>query len=193
MWEAIQGGVDILFTNAAEATELAKCRPILWRCGTMSRTDISPASSQAEAAALCLGPHCPGLVCVTDGSQGLCCRRAWVRCEESPQSGSLEAPIDTTGAGDAWCAGFLFGLLYQGGDLTQLGRLAARAASAVISHTGPTLTKDDAATIVRETWVQRPAKSSVARERLFPTPKRIFIPSVIPSVINEHRCEVATT
>ncbi len=174
MWEAIQAGVDILFTNAAEATELAKCRPIV-EVPPISRTDISPASSQAEAAALCLGPHCPGLVCVTDGSRGSVVVGVG-EMRRIPPVWKPEAPIDTTGAGDAWCAGFLFGLLYQGGDLTQLGRLAARAASAVISHTGPTLTKDDAATIVRETWVQRPAKSSVARERLFPTPQTYFHP-----------------
>ena len=72
MWECIRAGVDILFTNAAEATALAKCRLV-----DASHTSqyplyhsLSPATSQAEAAALCLGPHCPGLVCVTDGSRG---------------------------------------------------------------------------------------------------------------------------
>ena len=166
MWEAIQGGVDILFTNAAEATELAKCRPIL-EVRHVSRTDISPASSQAEAAALCLGPHCPGLVCVTDGSRGSVVVGVG-EMRRIPPVWKPRAPIDTTGAGDAWCAGFLFGLLYQGGDLTQLGRLAARAASAVISHTGPTLTKNDAASIVSETWVKRPAKANVVNN-MFPT------------------------
>ena len=74
MWEAIQGGVDILFTNAAEATELAKCRPIL-EVRHVSRTDISPASSQAEAAALCLGPTLPGTGLRDGWLAGLCCRR----------------------------------------------------------------------------------------------------------------------
>ena len=174
MWDAIQAGVDILFTNAAEATELAKCRPIM-EVPRTSRTDISPASSQAEAAALCLGPHCPGLVCVTDGSRGSVVVGVG-EMRRIPPVWKPEAPIDTTGAGDAWCAGFLFGLLYQGGDLTQLGRLAARAASSVISHTGPTLTKDDAASIVCETWVKRPATSKRMNEQLFPTPQTYFQP-----------------
>ena len=174
MWEAIQAGVDILFTNAAEATELAKCRPVV-EIPDISRTDISPASSQAEAAALCLGPHCPGIVCVTDGSRGSVVVGVG-EMRRIPPVWKPEAPIDTTGAGDAWCAGFLFALLYQGGDLTQIGRMAARAASAVISHTGPTLTKDDAGTIISETWVARPANSNVEHTRHFPTPQTYYHP-----------------
>jgi sugar/nucleoside kinase (ribokinase family) len=44
--------------------------------------------------------------------------------------------IDTTGAGDLYSAGFLYGFT-QGRDLKECGRLGSIAASEVISHVGP--------------------------------------------------------
>ena len=44
--------------------------------------------------------------------------------------------IDTTGAGDLYSAGFLFGFT-QGRELKECGRLGSIAASEVISHVGP--------------------------------------------------------
>ena len=44
--------------------------------------------------------------------------------------------LDTTGAGDAYAGGFLYGYT-QGLDLEECGRLASVAASEVISHMGP--------------------------------------------------------
>jgi sugar/nucleoside kinase (ribokinase family) len=44
--------------------------------------------------------------------------------------------VDTTGAGDQYAAGFLFGLS-QGRSLADCGRLASLAAAEVISHYGP--------------------------------------------------------
>jgi sugar/nucleoside kinase (ribokinase family) len=44
--------------------------------------------------------------------------------------------VDTTGAGDQFAAGFLFGLT-RGKTLTDCGRLGALAAAEVISHYGP--------------------------------------------------------
>jgi len=44
--------------------------------------------------------------------------------------------IDTTGAGDLYAAGFLFGFT-QGRDLADCGRLGSIAAAEVISHVGP--------------------------------------------------------
>ena len=44
--------------------------------------------------------------------------------------------IDTTGAGDLYSAGFLYGFT-QGHDLKECGRLGSIAASEVISHVGP--------------------------------------------------------
>jgi sugar/nucleoside kinase (ribokinase family) len=44
--------------------------------------------------------------------------------------------VDTTGAGDQFAAGFLFGLTREK-SLTDCGRLGALAAAEVISHYGP--------------------------------------------------------
>jgi sugar/nucleoside kinase (ribokinase family) len=44
--------------------------------------------------------------------------------------------VDTTGAGDQYAAGFLFGLA-RGMDLAKCGALGSLAASEVISHVGP--------------------------------------------------------
>ena len=44
--------------------------------------------------------------------------------------------VDTTGAGDLYAAGFLFGWS-QGRPLAECGRLGSIAASAVIGHIGP--------------------------------------------------------
>jgi len=47
----------------------------------------------------------------------------------------VERVIDTTGAGDAFAAGFLFGLV-RGKSLAICGRLGALAAGEIISHYG---------------------------------------------------------
>ncbi|HET6222737.1 MAG TPA: PfkB family carbohydrate kinase, partial [Dongiaceae bacterium] len=44
--------------------------------------------------------------------------------------------IDTTGAGDLYAAGFLYGLT-AGKGLYESGRIGALAAAEVISHVGP--------------------------------------------------------
>ena len=48
----------------------------------------------------------------------------------------IERVVDTTGAGDLYAAGFLFGLTH-GRDLATCGALGALGASEVISHLGP--------------------------------------------------------
>jgi len=47
----------------------------------------------------------------------------------------LDALVDTTGAGDLYAAGFLFGLS-RDLDLASCGRLGSLAAAEVISHVG---------------------------------------------------------
>ena len=48
----------------------------------------------------------------------------------------VDRVVDTTGAGDLYAAGFLFGFT-AGRSLEVCGRLGSMAASAVIGHTGP--------------------------------------------------------
>jgi sugar/nucleoside kinase (ribokinase family) len=52
--------------------------------------------------------------------------------DAEPPAGGV---VDTTGAGDLYSAGFLFGLTH-GHDLPTCGRLGALAAAEVISHLG---------------------------------------------------------
>jgi sugar/nucleoside kinase (ribokinase family) len=49
---------------------------------------------------------------------------------------AVERVIDTTGAGDLYAAGFLYGLTH-GRSLAECGRLGSIAAAEVISHVGP--------------------------------------------------------
>jgi sugar/nucleoside kinase (ribokinase family) len=48
----------------------------------------------------------------------------------------VEKVVDTTGAGDQYAAGFMFGLS-RGRPLQQCGQLGSLAAAEVISHYGP--------------------------------------------------------
>ena len=48
----------------------------------------------------------------------------------------VERVIDTTGAGDLFASGFLYGIT-SGRDLFECGRLGSIAAAEVISHVGP--------------------------------------------------------
>jgi sugar/nucleoside kinase (ribokinase family) len=50
-------------------------------------------------------------------------------------------PVDATGAGDQFAAGFLFGLA-NGHDLETCGRMGNLCAGEVISHIGPRPQKD---------------------------------------------------
>ena len=138
IWECIGIGIDILFTNSEEAATLARHRPVKEES---SVNRLGPAASVAEAAALCLGPYCP-IVCVTDGSAGSIIASLG-QLSVIPPHWTQNPPIDTCGAGDAWAAGLLYGLL-RGQDIVGMGHLAARSASAVIAKLGPTLCPDAA-------------------------------------------------
>lgn len=106
--------VDVLFGNEAELLALYQTETL----------DEAVAAVRAE---------CP-LVAVTVGSKG--------SLVVTPD-GVLPVPpvyvrqvIDTTGAGDLYASGFLFGLAQQRG-LFECGQLGSIAAAEVISHMGP--------------------------------------------------------
>lgn len=106
--------VDILFANEEEIRELA----------------MSP---DTDAAHQTIAGQCTISV-VTKGKRG-----STVMSGDQTWQIDPIAPtelVDTTGAGDSYAAGFLFGLT-QGYDLGLCGKLGSLAASEVISHMGP--------------------------------------------------------
>ncbi len=109
----VENDVDILFANEAEIMALYKT------------------GSFDEAAAM-VAQHCDiaALTCSERGS-------VIVSGRERIKIGAEKAQLlDTTGAGDQYAAGFLYGYT-QGMDLKECGRLGALAAAEVISHIGP--------------------------------------------------------
>jgi sugar/nucleoside kinase (ribokinase family) len=110
----IEGNVDILFANEAEITALFQTFDFEAAC--------EAASGLVEIAALTRSEK--GSVVVGHGEAR--------HIAASP----VEKVVDTTGAGDQYAAGFLFGLA-KGRTLADCGRLGALAAAEVISHYGP--------------------------------------------------------
>jgi len=105
--------VDILLGNEDEVTML------------FGATDFDQALVAAEETGL--------LVVVTRGAQGAVVLTA--NGPEAVPAAAVGAVVDTTGAGDLFAAGFLFGLTHGIGpvDSTRLGSVCA---AEVISHTG---------------------------------------------------------
>jgi sugar/nucleoside kinase (ribokinase family) len=109
----VENDVDVLFANEHEITKLYET------------DDFDEAARRVdgvcEIAALTCGPA--GSVIVGRGER------------HAIDAEPVERLIDTTGAGDLYAAGFLFGLTH-GRDLATCGRLASLAAAEVISHLG---------------------------------------------------------
>ena len=78
---------------------------------------------------------------VTGGARSGKSRYALSRCSGRERkafiatAAPVDEVVDTTGAGDAYAAGFLFGLA-KGRDAKTCGQLGSLAASEVISHFG---------------------------------------------------------
>lgn len=112
--EAVTNDVDILFANEAELLAL------------------TGADTFEEALALTARP---GLVVAGTRSE-----RGSVVAADVERHVILAEPVadvvDTTGAGDAYAAGFLHGYT-QGYDLPTCGRLGSIAAAEIVSHLGP--------------------------------------------------------
>jgi fructokinase len=116
--EILDGYVDFVFANHDEALELT---------GTDSTHD-----AMRELRKLCDG------AAITLGGRGALVSRGEEQVYLDPYP---VHPVDTTGAGDAFAAGFLYALA-QGQSLHQCGRLGNFFAANVIQQVGPRLEGD---------------------------------------------------
>jgi sugar/nucleoside kinase (ribokinase family) len=112
--DLVAGHVDILFANEAEILALYE----------VDDFDRAAEAVRADCPLAVLTRSEAGAVIVTDDER--------VAVPAHP----VEELVDTTGAGDQYAAGFLYGLS-RGDDLERCGRLGALAAAEVISHLGP--------------------------------------------------------
>lgn len=110
----IESQVDLLFANESEI------------CALFQTEDF-------DRAVEALRPHVK-LAAVTRGPAGSVILSQGERLTVKAEA--VEKVVDTTGAGDQYAAGFMFGLS-RGRPLQQCGQLASLAAAEVISHYGP--------------------------------------------------------
>lgn len=110
----VEQSANILFANEAEITSLYKTNTLEEAAKIVSgKCDIAVLTRSAD-----------GSLIVADGQ--------FIEIKAEP----IAKVIDTTGAGDQYAAGFLYGLS-QGMPLATCGRLGSLAAAEVISHMGP--------------------------------------------------------
>lgn len=109
----VEGHIDILFANRDEITSLYETESF--------DEAVALAASQVEIAAITRGPD--GSV-IIKGSE---------RVEIAAQP--VDNVVDTTGAGDLYAAGVLFGLT-RGYELESAGRIGSVCAAEIISHYG---------------------------------------------------------
>ena len=109
----IKDGVDIVFANEGEITSLYQ-------------------TDSFEVAAVQAAQHMP-LAVLTRGARGseIFAKGQKIAVAVDP----VAQVVDTTGAGDLYAAGFLYGYT-QGFELARAGLLASIAAAEIISHTG---------------------------------------------------------
>ena len=112
--DLVERGVDILFANEDEIMELYGVDSF--------EAGLEAVRGSCEIAALTRGKE--GSVVVTADEL------VEVEAHQIPKR------VDTTGAGDLYAAGFLYGIT-QGRSLHDSGRLGSVAAAAVIGHIGP--------------------------------------------------------
>jgi len=110
----VKGHVDILFSNESEIT------------GLYENDDLGAALDSARKV-------CPTVI-VTRGEIGSLIAAGDETVEVRPMP--VAKVVDSTGAGDQYAAGFLFGFA-RGRSLAECGALASLAAGEVISHMGP--------------------------------------------------------
>ncbi|KAH9300536.1 hypothetical protein KI387_012119, partial [Taxus chinensis] len=123
-WDIIVNHADIVFANSDEAKAL---------CGFSS-------SESPELAARHLS-HYSSLISVTDGIRGsyIAFNGEVIYIPPSPC-----VPASTCGAGDAYAAGILYGLLKGLSNIKDMGNLASRVAAVVVGQQGTRLKEEDA-------------------------------------------------
>lgn len=112
--DLIRGRVDILIANESEITSLYE----------VSSFEEAATLAQADTHLAALTRSAQGSVIYARGQQPIAIAAA-----------PVDAVVDTTGAGDLYAAGFLFGLA-SGCALEIAGRLGSLAAAEIISHVG---------------------------------------------------------
>lgn len=108
----VEGPMDFVIGNRAE-----------WEA--LYQTSLDEALDRATAA-------CPLVVCTQSGDPVILRRGE----ETAHVPVRTVTPVDATGAGDQFAAGFLYGLS-EGRDLESCGRMGCVAAAEVVSHVGP--------------------------------------------------------
>ncbi|MBV8061778.1 MAG: adenosine kinase [Alphaproteobacteria bacterium] len=112
--DLVQNHIDILFANEAEILALYQTN------------DFNSAIAEVRKHT--------GIAVVTRGEKGAVITNSDA-VHEVPAA-PVDKVIDTTGAGDLYAAGFLYGITH-GKSLPEAGRIGAIAAAEVISHYGP--------------------------------------------------------
>jgi len=108
----VENKVDILFANEDEIKSLYEVEDF--------EDAVKKVKAQAE------------LIVLTRGEKGAVILKGLERFEVAAEKADVQ---DTTGAGDLYAAGFLYGYS-QGYDMEKCGRIAAICAAEVISHVG---------------------------------------------------------
>ncbi|MEL6981417.1 MAG: adenosine kinase [Actinomycetota bacterium] len=111
--DLVDGPVDVLFANRAELTRLYECE---------LEDAVSRVAKTCDLAFVTLSEE--GSLIVNQGDV--------IEIAAEP----VDDVVDTTGAGDQYAAGVLYGLS-QGMPLPEVGQLGSLAAAEVISHMGP--------------------------------------------------------
>ena len=112
--QMIEHELDFVIGNEAEIKSLFETE------------DLEDAMSKTAAM-------CPIMVC-TRGGDGVTLIRGTERVDIAAPARIV--PVDATGAGDQFAAGFLYGFT-EGKDLETCGKLGALSAAEVIAHIGP--------------------------------------------------------
>jgi sugar/nucleoside kinase (ribokinase family) len=111
--ELIQGHVDILFANELELMTLTETKEFSDAlAGIRGKCKIAAVTRSANGSVILVGDDTTEI-----------------------KAEPVEEVVDSTGAGDLYASGFLYGLT-RGLDMTGCGRLGSLAAGEVISHVG---------------------------------------------------------